>query len=156
MNRRIRHFNVDESKLGYEFYIRHIALTLRFASEKKMESYGITSAQGRLLGIISEAVKEKMEISRKTFEDIMHLKGPSVTSLLNGLEKNGFIKRSPSVKDARAMVIEITLKGYSIIDGMANVFAQAEEDLVKGMTPEEKEIFKKLLIKAYSNISQQH
>jgi DNA-binding MarR family transcriptional regulator len=153
MNNNRRHFEVDENKLGYEFYMRHITLTLRFASDRKLEEYGITGAQGRLLGIIDEGLKDKVEISRKLLEDIMHLKGPSITSLLNGLEKNGFIKRNSSAKDGRAMIIEITQKGKTIIEDMRNIFAQTEQNLVKGMNKEEKEIFKKLLIKAYENIS---
>lgn len=148
-----RHFEVDESKLGYEFYIRHITMILRFAADKKLEEYGITGAQGRLLGIINEAIKDNVQISRKLLEDIMHLKGPSITSLLNGLEKSGFIKRNTSAKDGRAMIIEITAKGKTIEEGMGNIFAQAEDALVNGMTEEEKIIFKKLLIKAYENIS---
>lgn len=148
-----RHMNINGDDLGYEFYMRHITLSLRFATSEKLARYDITDQQGRLLGIIHEAKKDNIKISRKILQDFMHLSGPSVTSLLNGLEKNEFIVRTSSEDDPRAIDIEITEKGTNLINDMYTIFANAEEKIVEGMSGEEKEIFKRLLKQAYKNVS---
>lgn len=81
------------SKPSADFYIQSIALSLRYMNDQKLEEFGITNQQARLLGGISSSLYDGANISRKFLEDMMQLKGPSVTSLLNGLEKNGFIIR---------------------------------------------------------------
>ena len=83
----------------------------------------------------------------------MRLSGPSVTSLLNGLEKNGFIIRHTGNEDGRTMQIEITSKAMKLIDETNDIFTGTEEKLLCDFTEEEKEIFLELLKKAYKNIT---
>ena len=45
-------------------------------------------------------IRGQKNIKRKDLENYLNLKGSSVTSLMNGLEKNGFLERVPSEKTA--------------------------------------------------------
>lgn len=137
---------------GYSYYIRAIALGMRYANDLSLADYGITNQQARLLGDINDCIKNSGEISRKALSETMGLSGPSITSLLNGLEKNGFIIRQQGDEDGRTMKIEITTKSMQLIDETENIFAETERKLLLGFTNEQKKVFLELLIKAYENI----
>ena len=136
-----------------DFYIQSIALSLRYMNDQKLEEFGITNQQARLLGGISSSLYDGVNISRKFLEDMMQLKGPSVTSLLNGLEKKGFIVRYSREDDGRAMNIKVTEKGDKVLVALRDVFKSTEQQLHSGMVPEEQEQFLMLLQKAHDNLS---
>ena len=136
-----------------DFYIQSIALSLRYMNDQKLEEFGITNQQARLLGGISSSLYDGVNISRKFLEDMMQLKGPSVTSLLNGLEKKGFIIRYSREDDGRAMNIKVTEKGDKVLVALRDVFKSTEQQLHSGMAPEEQEQFLMLLQKAHDNLS---
>ncbi len=141
------------NKPGADFYIQSIALSLRYMNDQKLEEFGITNQQARLLGGISSSLYDGANISRKFLEDMMQLKGPSVTSLLNGLEKNGFIIRYSREDDGRAMNIKVTDKGDKVLEALREVFKSTEQQLHSGMTTAEQKRFLMLLQKAHDNLS---
>ncbi|RFZ78007.1 MarR family transcriptional regulator [Lacrimispora amygdalina] len=76
--------------IPHDFYIKNIAHVLRYKNDQKLAAYDITEPQARLLGHIDGAQRSGKEISRRYLSGAMQISGPSVTSLLNSLEKNGF------------------------------------------------------------------
>ena len=137
----------------YDFNIRNLAHGMRYVNDRKVAEYGLTYPQAWLLAVIYDGQRIiEAEVNRKYLEEVTLLKGPSVTSLLNGLEKNGFIQRSANAHDARNTDIELTAKGNGLIDGMKHFFAETEKLLLRGMTGEERETFLRLLEKAAANI----
>lgn len=144
---------MSDGKPSLDFYIRNLSTVVRNINDQKLVVFGITNQQARLLGAIRRSLFDGVNISRKYLEDIMGLRGPSVTSLLNGLEKNQFIVRHTAKGDGRAMQIRVTEKGDKIIDEINQVFAETEQQMLAGMTEEEKEAFTALLHKALVNIS---
>ncbi len=143
--------DTHEHLLG--FYIRTIAHTLRYRIEEELSHYSISSAQGRLLGIVAHSLDSACEINRKFLEKTMRIKGPSVTNLLNGLEKKKFIERNISKEDGRALDIAVTDKGMELVNRINLVFAEYEGQLTSQMTEDEILVFRRLLEKAYQNIS---
>jgi len=142
-------------KPDVDFYIQSLALSLRYTNDQKLEEYDITNQQARLLGGICRSLYDGVNISRKFLEDMMQLKGPSVTSLLNGLEKNGFIVRCSNKDDGRAMNIKVTEKGEQVLAVLRIVFESTEQQILFDMTPAEQEQFIALLQKAHSNLSRE-
>ena len=143
--------NSNDEKIFCSFFgsISHI---LYYMNDKKLKTVGITHQQGRLLGIIYENILAGHAISRHFLEEKMDLRGPTVTSLLNGLEKKEYIIRTVSKEDHRAMQIIITPKGEKVISDIRKVFNSMEEKLLRGMTNEEVETLRMLLFKVYNNI----
>jgi len=145
-----------DGKPSPDFYIRNIATSLRYINDKELSEFGITNQQARLLGAIRRSLYDGVNISRKFLEDLMGLRGPSVTSLLNGLEKKGFIIRYTAQDDGRAMQIKVTEKGERIMTGVNQFLIATEKRLLSGMTEDEKVLFVNLLHKAFLNISPNH
>lgn len=142
-----------EHSLGY--YIFSISHGLYYMNDEKLKAFGITNQQGRLLEVIYDNIQAGNEINRKFCEDIMHLRGPSITSLLNGLKDKGYIIRTPKKEDNRTILLTITEKGEELIYKIRNIFIEAEQHLQKTMTQEEKEILKKLLNRVYHNLPEE-
>ena len=143
----------NEETFSIDFCIKNIGQGIKYTNDKKLAEYELTNQQGRLLGAIFNGLRDGKNLNRKYLEDVMELKGPSVTSLLNSLEKNGFILRLATKEDGRARQIIVTEKGKQLVDEMEEVFEASEQKLLNGMTKTEKTELKRLLIMVYENIS---
>ncbi|WP_407309441.1 MarR family winged helix-turn-helix transcriptional regulator [Desulfosporosinus sp. SB140] len=119
--------------------------------DSKLIPYDITNQQARLLGYLDKQLKQGHEIVQKDLERTIKLRGSSITSLLQGLERKGFIIRNTGSKDGRTKQIRITEKGNALIDEVETTFQDVETLLLKGMSDEEKEIYQKLLKVSYDN-----
>jgi MarR family transcriptional repressor of mepA len=136
----------------YEFYLRNIGHAMRQIADLKLIPYDITNQQARLLGDINDRLRKDKQICQKDLEGIMNLRGSSITSLLQGLEKKGFIVRSSSNEDSRAKQLHITEKGTKLIDEMDKIFQTNESLLLQGMTEDEKKTYQRLLKISYENL----
>ena len=141
-----------EREKSLDFQIRKISRRLHYATEQRLSQQGITSQQGRLLSIIHRSLKHGQEISRKYLQEITELSGPSVTSLLGGLEKKGYINRAVSEGDARALNISMTEKGGQLMNEIREDVADMDQQMTVGMTDAEIAVFRDLLKRAAANI----
>jgi MarR family transcriptional regulator, repressor for mepA len=129
----------------FQFYFRNIGHHIMQAQDKYLLPYDITNQQARLVGYIGANQENGNVICQKDIEMVMGLKGSSITSLLQGLERKGFILRSISVSDGRSKELSLTPKGQGLINEFNEIFHETEERIVQGMTEEQKKIFLQLL-----------
>lgn len=141
-----------EWEYPYDLFIKSIAQLIRSINDKKLKEYNLSSSQASLLELLERGIRNDEEITRKVMEKVLKLKGPSITNLINGLKSKGYIIRSTGITDARTFQIEITPKGYQLVREMEEVFEETEQQMLKGMTEEEKKTFLDLLIRAYKNL----
>ncbi len=85
-------------------------------------------------------------------EEALHLSHPTVSGLLNRLEKKGFVELRPDEQDHRCKRIYTLPKGHECRTLMHNTMEQIEERLVLDFTPEEREEFSSLLDRAIQNM----
>lgn len=135
----------------YEFYLRNIVHAIKELQDSKLIPYDITNQQARLLGDIDRQLKQEKKFCQKDLERTMNLRGSSITSLLQRLERKGFIVRSSGDEDGRTKQLQITEKGIKLIEEMEAVFLSVEDMLLKNMKKDEKEIYKMLLEISYQN-----
>lgn len=134
------------------YYIRNIAHTIMCMQDKCLLHYGLTNQQARLLKEIVNLSKKKKVFGRRDFEKSLNLKGPSVTSLLHGLEKKKLIETAASDKDARRKNFIPTEEGKKLIKNMDVVFKATENQLTDRLTNEEIVKFKEYLEIALENM----
>ncbi len=137
---------------NFEFYLRSIVHTMKQMLDNKLLPYDITNQQARLLGDLDNQLKRDEEIVQKDLERTMKLRGSSITSLLQGLERKGFISRSTGNGDGRTKQVDITEKGRAVIEEVESSFQELEQLLVEGMSEEEKDTFLHLLKISYNNL----
>lgn len=103
--------------IGKEIII--LANRIHRTISKEAAKYGLTRVQSRIIGFIySEA--DKKDIFQKDIEEELDIRRSSVTSVLQLMEKNGYIKRESVAEDARLKKIILTEKAIEI---QKNVYA---------------------------------
>ncbi|AWI05408.1 MarR family winged helix-turn-helix transcriptional regulator [Clostridium drakei] len=80
---------------------------------KEVAKYGITGVQSMILGFVYHKSEER-DIFQKDIEEVFDIRRSSVTSVLQLMEKNGYIERVSVSEDARLKKIILTKKGLEI------------------------------------------
>jgi DNA-binding MarR family transcriptional regulator len=78
------------------------------------------------------------------------LENPTVTGLIDRLEKSGYVKRSDHPNDRRVYLVYLTEKGNNIANRALPIVKKLNEEIKKGYSMEEVENFKKVLIGAFN------
>ncbi len=136
------------------YYIRNIAHTIKYLQDKCLIHYDLTNQQARLLGEIIKLSKTKKVFGRKELEQSLNLKGPSVTSLLHGLEKKKLVETEANNNDARRKTLKPTEEGKKLIKQMNLVFEATENQLTDRLESDEIEKFKEYLEIAFENMKE--
>lgn len=139
----------------YSLYIKLIAQKIRELTDQLLMDHDLNTSQAILLWHINQSIEENIEINRKYLEKTMALSGPSITNLLNGLEKTGFISRNSSPADGRNLSIDVTAKAKQFIEEKSSVLSKSEELVTEGMSSAEKAMFVSLLTRAFENVDKQ-
>jgi Transcriptional regulators len=139
-------------KYPYSLYIKLIAQKIRELTDQLLMDHDLNTSQAILLWHINQSIEEDIEINRKFLEKTMALSGPSITNLLNGLEKKGFILRNNNPSDGRNLSIDVTPKAKQFIEEKSSVLSKSEELVTEGMSSAEKAMFVSLLTRAFENV----
>jgi MarR family transcriptional regulator, repressor for mepA len=142
---------INEHKYPYHFYLRNSIHKIMMQADSNLMQYDITNQQARVVGFIGEKQEEGVTVNQKDIELYLDITSASVSNLLRGLEKKGFIERIRSSSDDRAKEISLTLKGRELITTFNSVFSEIENKIVQGMTEEQKKLFLELLKKVIKN-----
>lgn len=109
----------------------------------------LTAAQGHIMGFLSRRAEAPCP---KDIEEVFHLSHPTVSGLLNRLEKKEFIALRPDPSDKRCKRIYILPKGEACNQKIHTVIKAIEHQLVQDFSPEEQDTFTRLLDRALSNM----
>ena len=143
-----------EEQTSCSYFIKNIAHLMANMQDRCLTMYGLSNQQARILMYMAKHnVRGQRNIKRKDLENFLNLKGSSVTSLMQGLEKNGFIERVPSTDDARRKILSLTDKAKELVQQMDIIFEATDNQLQEGMSEEEKMTFRLLLGIAHNNMN---
>ena len=78
------------------------------------------------------------------------LENPTVTGLIDRLEKLGYVKRSDHPNDRRVYLVHITDKGNRVANKALPILKRLNEQIKEGYSKSEIEDFKKVLIGAFN------
>ncbi|MEC0372119.1 MarR family winged helix-turn-helix transcriptional regulator [Paenibacillus chibensis] len=120
-----------------------IGLKLKKRADESIKELGLNAHQGKVIEYIYE--NQSNHIIQKDLADRFHLRGASITSMLQGLEQKGYIERKIPANNERQKNIYVLPKGIELIENFQDSFQMVEEDIVQSLTDEEKQVLKKLL-----------
>ena len=109
---------------------------------------GLDPRQGQ--GRILTALRRMNSISQKELGFILDIRPQSLGELLQKLESNGYIKRTRSTTDKRALIVELTEQGENF-----QLQKPDYDELFTKLTPEEKKVLKRVLDKISVQLKQQ-
>lgn len=103
---------------------------------KQSAKFGVTGVQGRVLGYIYYNSGKK-DIFQKDIEEDFNIRRSSVTSILQLMEKKGYIRRISVSEDARLKKLVLTDKGMEIQKNVYDSIVEFEKSLRDELNEEE-------------------
>jgi len=127
-----------------------IGLKLKKRADESIKELGLNAQQGKVIDYIYE--NQNNHIIQKDLADRFHLRGASITTMLQGLEQKGFIERKIPANNERQKNIYVLPKAVELIEDFQDSFQKVEEEIVQVLTDEERQVLKSLLIKINERI----
>lgn len=132
-------------------YINRISNRLKRRSHMLEEVLGLTTAQGNILGfILIEGTDRKLY--QKDIEKEFDLRPSTATELVRALEKKELVYRICDEHDARYKILRPTKKAEEMRADIEEEIDELERTLVKNISEEELELFKKTAEKMLANL----
>ena len=130
------------------FLISKVCQKLVINLQKSFSENGleVTPIQGMLLFFL----QKKDGSSLTQISQGLMLENPTVTGLIDRLEKLGYVKRSDHPDDRRVYLIYLTEKGNKVAKKALPIVKKLNEEIKKGYSKEEIENFKKVLMGAFN------
>lgn len=130
--------------------IKKTALAVEKKTNQALSEIKLTNAQLRILLMLYH--KQHREIRQIDIETAFGMTNPTVTGILNNLEKKDLIMRRENPKDKRSKIISLTSHAFSIIPEIFDYADEIEEQVVKSLTKKEQEQLGAILKKIMKNI----
>ncbi len=92
-------------------------------------------------------------VTQSQLADALCVDASTVTKTLARLERDGVVERRPDAGDARVSRVYLTPRGRTLVRPVADVWARAEERLVKEMSEAERALLRRLLMQVLANLS---
>ncbi|MNH84988.1 transcriptional regulator SlyA [compost metagenome] len=127
-----------------------IGLKLKKRADESIKDLGLNAQQGKVIDYIYK--NQDNHIIQKDLADRFHLRGASITSMLQGLEQKGFIERKIPANNERQKNIYVLPRAIELIEDFQDSFQRVEQEIVQVLSDEEKQVLKKLLIKINERI----
>lgn len=115
---------------------------------RRLQENGTTRVQWIALFYIGKAG----EISQKELSDYMDIKESSMARLIDRMEKEELVERRKDSEDRRITKIILTDKGKFLKEELMPRGQEFQDDVLKGISKENLEIFKEVLQRMIDNI----
>jgi len=122
-------------------WVKLASATMRRELEAALRRSGMTITQWRALGVILH----KPGATHSDLMRQMEIEAPSVTSLVNGMERNGWVKRTRSTADARVKRLSLTASGRRMIEAAGEAMGPIEDRMTATLSAGEVATLKRLL-----------
>ena len=142
-----------DANLDVGYMITNISYGIRQHFGNLFAEYGVTFPQSRVL-IRLFSQMGKSDVNQRDLEYALGIKASSVSSLVRNLEQKELIRCERMPQDTRNKRILLTEKGIKLRDMLENATEQAEENLIRGLSPDRLETFRMCLQQVMENLEQ--
>ena len=126
-----------------------LAMTRRLLRNFKSHGLSITAEQFSVLNELwQNEGRTQLNLARSTLRD-----KPSMTRLINNLERDGYLKRKPHETDGRVNLIYLTPKGKELRKPALQVAVKTLFEGLNGISQQDIETTKQVLAKMIDNLS---
>ncbi|WP_297519186.1 MarR family transcriptional regulator [uncultured Clostridium sp.] len=130
--------------------IREIGIKTKNNADSNLLGTGLNSKQAKMIGYIYKHQEEGV-IQNDLAKKFNKTKA-SITSMLQGLERKGYIKRVINEENERQKKIYVLDKGIALVAEFKNVFDNIEIQMYSTLTEDESKTLKDLLDKVNKNL----
>ncbi|PAD80619.1 MarR family transcriptional regulator [Niallia circulans] len=108
---------------------------------KLLEEYGVTPAQ---YGVLNCLWKEG-QLSPKQIGEMVYLEAPTVSGILDKMQKAGLIERSVDPNNRRNVLVTVTSKSNSIKENIESATINLNTMVLQNLSDNEQNVLKKAL-----------
>jgi len=137
--------------LGINHQLHNLANRSTRKFNKTFLSEDITGKQGGILHYLLLRT-DKGPIFQRDIESYFGIRPPSVTSILQKMEKKGYLVRKSMPDDARFKQIMLTPKALSYRESVVNGTYDYEKKLIKGISEADLEVWQRVTAQIVKNI----
>lgn len=101
-----------------------------------IQPFNLSPATGLVLSILADS---DTPLSPNAIADRLIISRASVTSLLDSLEKRGFVKRQPHPSDRRMLLVKLTNSGRQVANQFRPIVHQHQKVWLKALNEKEQE-----------------
>ena len=105
----------------------------RLALDKRLKHLGISQSGWMTIAMIA---KSDEPLSQRALADFVGVEGPSMVSMLDRLERDGFVTRAASPTDRRVKLVQLTDAGKTIYAEVLKEASPFRADLLSGLDPQ--------------------
>ena len=140
---------ISPADIGEEFY--RIALVLRHSARQCMESEGdaamrpLSLPRIRLLHVLAESGPKQLRM--RDLSVALGVTARNITTIVDGLEREGFLARRPDATDRRAILLELTEFGQAHLARMHELQIRMSERIFSPLNSQERQEFMRLLLR---------
>ncbi len=138
--------------IGYEIKVLDNLIARKIICESKLkEKKLLNPIQGKILQYLFENFNK--DVYQNDIEKQFNFRRSTISGILQTMEKNKLIIRTNSTKDARSKKIELTNESLDIGKEIKKIIARFDKTLRNEISPEELDIFFKVINKIKNNIT---
>ncbi|KQY91185.1 MarR family transcriptional regulator [Paenibacillus sp. Root52] len=134
----------------YSDLFQTIGIKIKRKADDQVNELGLNAQQGRIIGYIYE--HQDNGLIQKNLAEAFNRRDATITSMLKGLEKNGYIERKIPSDNERQKNLYVLPKGEQVIQDVAQMFAKVEHEIVASLNEEEQATLMQLLTKVNQNL----
>lgn len=131
--------------------INHISKAFNDRMRQKTEAMGMSEGMRKILFHL----KHNDKITQQELAKRCQLSKPAVTVILQKMEADGLVLRKHDPADRRTILLSLTEAGNTMDRKVIRTIQETEQELLEGITPEELEALRPILLKMYKNISKE-
>lgn len=139
--------NTEDSALVLEAIIPYFYRFLRNEKSVFCRRFDLTPTQLDVLTVLKE---ESLNLSK--LSDLTMLDSSTLVGTVDRLEKRHLLQKKVSSKDRRQNIISLSSKGKSLMDSMPVFVSPALQEMVAGLSPEEREQLSEIMQKILVNM----
>ena len=125
------------------FAVRALAQRINDDTTERLAEVGLTARQYNYLAVIY--VEES--VTPNEIGTLIHTANPTVTSMLNALERDGLVVREQHPEDGRSSVVSLTPRGKSLYEKAFVLHHDQLEETMAVLTPEERKKLVDVLVR---------
>jgi DNA-binding MarR family transcriptional regulator len=137
----------DRTSMELTLAINACSRSSRNALERSMEGAGVGRTIGRSTVLRALYFADGKPLSHNELGKQLRVTPATVTSMVNGLEKDGLVRRTQGEADRRTSYVAMTDDGREVCERLLPMVPNLSADLWQGFSPEERQHLLGLLLR---------
>lgn len=138
---------MDSRHVGYMLKI--INDKLKTSADNDLKNHNLTLAQSRVLAFLNS---QGGIATQKEIEDFLEVSHPTVVGIVSRMEQNKHVTTWLDPANRRNKMVQLTDTAHRIGADMDQMINAQENRMLQGLTPEQVDELKKMLLVIYQNL----